>query len=157
MILALFAASTVAVYLMVNQTYARLIGSIRFLIYAQTGALAAMTCHFGVTVEAVDLDLLTRAWLVLAYLSVFVAVLTCLAIAEGVRIIGAPRAALLSTVGPPATLVLAYLLLDEIMSLGQLAGAAVIIIGVAALEARVPRASTKSAINSDRTPAPSSR
>lgn len=140
-VLALFAALTVAVYLLVNQTYARIFGSIRFLIYAQTGALAAMACHFGISVEAVDLDLPPRAWLVLAYLSVFVAVLTWLAIAEGVRLIGATRAALVSTVGPPATVLLAYLLLDEviIMTPAQLGGAVVIVLGVVVLEARLPR------------------
>jgi len=138
-VLALFAALTVAVYLLVNQTYARLIGSIRFLIYAQTGALAAMTCHFGVSFEPVDLALTTRAWLILCYLSLVVAVLTWLAIAEGVRLIGAPRAALLSTIGPVATLILAYLLLGETMTSSQLAGAAVIVLGVVVLETPLPR------------------
>ncbi len=138
-VLALFAAFTVAVYLLVNQTYARMIGSIRFLVYAQTGALAAMACHFAVSVDAVDLDLPPRAWLVLAYLSVFVAVLTWLAIAEGVRLIGATRAALLSTVGPPATVLLAYLLLGEVMTPRQLTGAAIIVFGVVVLEVRLPR------------------
>jgi len=139
-VLALFAAFTVAVYLLVNQTYARIIGSIRFLIYAQTGALGAMACHFAVSIETVDLDLPPRAWLVLAYLSVFVAVLSWLAIAEGVRLIGATRAALLSTVGPPATVLLAYLLLGEVMTPTQLTGAAVIVFGVVVLEVRLPRA-----------------
>ncbi|MDA0261759.1 MAG: DMT family transporter, partial [Proteobacteria bacterium] len=127
-VLALFAAFTVAVYLLVNQSVARLMGSIRFLIYAQTGALSAMACHFAVTVEEVDLALPVRAWWVLGYLSVFVAVLTWLAMAEGVRIIGASRAALVSTIGPPATLLLAYLMLGEVMTPVQLAGAAVIIL-----------------------------
>ena len=144
-LLALFAASTVAVYLMVNQTYARLIGSIRFLIYAQTGALAAMACHFVVSFEPVDLDLRARAWLTLAYLSLFVAVMTWLAMAEGVRIIGASRAALVSTVGPPATLLLAYWFLGEVMSPGQLAGAAVIILSIVALEARLPQSRARPA------------
>ena len=138
-VLALFAALTVAVYLLVNQTYARMIGSIRFLIYAQTGALAAMICHFGVSFEPVDLALTTRAWLILCYLSLVVAVLTWLAIAEGVRLLGAPRAALLSTIGPAATLILAYLLLGETMTSSQLAGAAVIVLGVVALETPLPR------------------
>ena len=114
-----------------------------FLIYAQTGALAAMACHFAVTIETVDLDLPPRAWLTLAYLAVFVAVLTWLAIAEGVRIIGAPRAALVSTVGPPATLLLAYIFLGEVMTPAQFAGAAVIVLSVVALEARWPTRMTR--------------
>jgi len=66
--------------------------------------------------------------------------LSWLAIAEGVRLIGATRAALLSTVGPPATVLLAYLLLGEVMTPTQLTGAAVIVFGVVVLEVRLPRA-----------------
>jgi drug/metabolite transporter (DMT)-like permease len=50
--------------------------------------------------------------------------------AEGIRRIGAVRGSLVSTVGPPAALFLGMAMLGERPTLWQLAGTALIIIGV---------------------------
>jgi drug/metabolite transporter (DMT)-like permease len=50
--------------------------------------------------------------------------------AEGVRRVGAQRAAIGSTVGPPTTIVLAALFLGERLNGWQLAGSAMIVVSV---------------------------
>ena len=55
---------------------------------------------------------------------------------EGIRRIGAERAAIISTIGPPATISLAAYLLGESMSGVQLGGAALIIVGILVVEYR---------------------
>ena len=48
----------------------------------------------------------------------------------GIRRIGADRAAIIGTVGPVSTLLLAWLVLDEALTLPQLLGAALVLCGV---------------------------
>jgi drug/metabolite transporter (DMT)-like permease len=62
-----------------------------------------------------------------------------LLVTEGIRRVGASRSALISTVGPVATLVLAALLLDESLTWTQLGGAALVFAAILALEGRLPR------------------
>ena len=57
-------------------------------------------------------------------------------IAESVRQIGAQRAALISTIGPPSTILLAVLILDESMLFSQLGGVVFILAGIIFLEIR---------------------
>ena len=54
--------------------------------------------------------------------------------AEGVRRVGASRASLISTLGPPATAIMAYELTGEVLSVGQLMGIVLVLVGVLALE-----------------------
>ena len=54
--------------------------------------------------------------------------------AEGVRRIGPSRASLISTLGPPATALMAYELTGEILAVAQWLGIALVIVGVLALE-----------------------
>jgi drug/metabolite transporter (DMT)-like permease len=54
--------------------------------------------------------------------------------AEGVRRIGAQRGAVLSTVGPPTTVVLAWALLGERLNAWQWLGIALIVAGILVLD-----------------------
>ena len=69
----------------------------------------------------------------------FCSVVPFLAITEGIRRVGASRSALISTVGPVATLVLAALLLGERLTPTQLGGAALVFVAILSLEGRLPR------------------
>ena len=65
-----------------------------------------------------------------------VTVLPLFMIAEGVRQLGAERAALVSTIGPPTTIVMAWIVLGEVLAPMQLLGAAAVITGILVLEGR---------------------
>jgi drug/metabolite transporter (DMT)-like permease len=133
-LLALVAAITFAVYLMVNQQTSGRIGSVRFTTYAMTGAAAGLTVHFLTAAPPEVFTFTSDGWWMLVVMAVFVTVVPFLLLAEGIRRIGASRAALITTIGPPVTLVLAFFLLGESMTWIQLAGSALVILGVLVLE-----------------------
>lgn len=140
--LAILAALTFAVYLLVNQKWGRIIGSIRFTLFAQTGAATAMALHFAIRGGA-DLSVISlRAWWIVAFLVIVATCVAWFAFSEGIRLIGATRAALISTIGPPATLGIAHLMLGETLTLLQMAGAGVVALGVVVLELRPPPVAT---------------
>jgi drug/metabolite transporter (DMT)-like permease len=68
-----------------------------------------------------------------------------LAQAEGVRRIGAQRGAVLSTVGPPTTVLLAWALLGERLGPWQWLGIALIVGGILALDLARAGGGTRSA------------
>jgi len=130
----LLCAATFATYFLVSERYTRRVGALPFTVFAMTGAAAGLLAwylprHAGwpVVPDA------TAGWLVLV-LVIFSTVAPVLMLAEGVRRVGAERGAIVSTVGPPFTIVVAWLLLDEQLTAGQLIGTALIVAGIVAVE-----------------------
>jgi drug/metabolite transporter (DMT)-like permease len=133
--LVLGSAVTYAVYFMIGERYTREIGSSRFTLFAMSTAAVALVLHH---VVRHGVDAVTRippaGWLWLAVLGVFVMFFPALMQAEGMRRIGAQRGALVSTAGPPTTILLAWLFLDERMTAWQLGGVALILGGILVLD-----------------------
>lgn len=128
-----------AVYYMMNQALGPRLGSARMAMSAVVGATLGTGLHFLATTP---LDRLATGWTAfgwIAAMALFCSLIPFLLITEGIRRVGASRSALISTVGPVATLVLAWLLLDETMTWVQLAGAALVIASILALEGKLPR------------------
>ena len=71
-------------------------------------------------------------WLVCIVL--FSTVIPMLAMAEGVKLLGAPRASIVSTVGPPFTILVGSITLHEMLSLAQWLGVLLIVAGIVILE-----------------------
>ncbi|MGE3774705.1 MAG: DMT family transporter, partial [Gammaproteobacteria bacterium] len=137
----LVSAATFAVYLLANEHVGRRFGSVGFLVVAATAAAIALTLHFAVTSEAAALTAISpRAWSLLVVMTAFTNVLPLFMLSAGIARIGAARAAILSSIGPPATLAMAWYFLDERLHAVQLLGAAAIVAGIVILEAgRAPR------------------
>jgi len=106
---------------------------------AIVGATLGTGLHFLITTPLGNLATAWPAFGWIAVMALFCSVIPFLLITEGIRRVGASRSALISTVGPVATLVLAWLLLEETMAWEQLAGAALVILSIMALEGRLPR------------------
>ncbi len=130
----LLCAATFATYFLVSERYTRRVGALPFTVFAMTGAAAALLAwylprHAGwpVVPDA------TTGWLMVV-LVVFSTFAPVLMLAEGIRRVGAQRGAIVSTVGPPFTIVAAWILLDEQLTAGQLLGTALIVIGILAVE-----------------------
>lgn len=133
--LVLASAVTYALYFMIGERYTREIGSARFTPFAMTAAAVALVVHCLVRHgTSVLWSITAEGWLWLAVLGVFVMFLPASMQAEGMRRIGAQRGALVSTAGPPTTILLAWLLLDERMTLWQLTGVALIVGGILVLD-----------------------
>ena len=135
---AIGSAFTFAIYFMINQALGPRLGSSRMALGAVTGAVIGTTTQFVVSTPLAALDMTWPAWFMIAAMALFCSVLPFLLITEGIRRVGASRSALISTIGPVSTLVLAALLLSETMTASQIAGAVLVIVAIMALEGKLP-------------------
>lgn len=134
-LLVIGSALTYAVYFLVSEKYTRQIGSSRFALFAMTAAPACLVPHFLWTEDLATLQTISlNGWLLLIALAVLCMFLPALLQAEGVRRIGASLGAVLSTVGPPTTVVLAWWVLDERLTIWQWLGMALIVLGIMVLD-----------------------
>lgn len=134
-LLVIGSALSYAIYFLVSEKYTRSVGSSRFTLLAMTASTACLAPHYLVvhgTTGFADIGL--SAWLLLIGLAVFCMFVPASLQAEGVRRIGAQRGAVISTVGPPTTVVLAWALLGERLSAWQWAGMALIVLGILVLD-----------------------
>jgi drug/metabolite transporter (DMT)-like permease len=133
-LLVLLCAASTTAYFLASDRWTPQVGSVSFTVWAMSAA------SMGLALQAMlvpssrppmpgpsDLPLL----LGLVGIATVFAMLTT---AEGVRRLGAQRAAVVSTVGPPATILLAVPLLGERLNLAQWLGVALIIAGILFME-----------------------
>jgi drug/metabolite transporter (DMT)-like permease len=129
--LVLIAAFTTAIYFLIGERYVHVLGSTRFAAVGMSSSAVVLAVHFALfrsfdEVRALD----AHSWLLLVILGIACMFLPGLMQAEGVRRVGAQRAAIGSTVGPPTTIVLAALFLGERLNGWQLLGSAMIVASV---------------------------
>ncbi len=133
--LVLFCAFTFAVYYLASDRYTAELGSVGFTLAAVTCSATALSLHY-VAVRGLPAAALLP-WhdvAILFGLVIFATTLPMVFMAEGVRHLGAPRAAVVSTVGPPTTILLGAFLLGEALSRAQWLGVALIVAGILVLE-----------------------
>jgi drug/metabolite transporter (DMT)-like permease len=126
--LVLIAALTTAIYFLIGERYTRELGSTRFAAIGMSSAAVALALHFAAFRSFDELRALQAYdWLLLAVLGVACMFVPGLLQAEGMRRVGAQRAAIGSTIGPPTTIVLAALFLGERLNVWQVLGSAMIV------------------------------
>lgn len=119
-----------AIYLVsVGHLIARL-GTARFTSYAMTVSSMAAIVHFGIINPGGALIQPLPVYGLALIMALFATVLPALMLSEGIRLIGVDRASIIGSFGPVATLLLAYLFLGEVMTLMQMFGAALVLVGV---------------------------
>ncbi len=133
--LVLACAVTSAIYYVTGDRWTRAIGSAAYTVYALAAATTCLTVDHILSGRAWQTHWDLRDVTLFAGLVVFATIVPMLAMAEGVRRLGAPRASVVSTVGPPTTILLGAWLLDERLSLAQWIGVALIVVGILFLEA----------------------
>jgi drug/metabolite transporter (DMT)-like permease len=132
--LVLVAALTTATYFLIGGRYTRELGSARFAAIGMIAAAVVLAVHFAVFRDVEEVKLLARVdWALLGVLAIACMFVPGLLQAEGVRRVGAQRAAIGSTVGPPTTIVLAAILLGERLNGWQILGSVMIVGSVLAL------------------------
>ena len=132
----LFCSMSIAIYTLISGELTQRLGSGLFTLTAMTAAALGMAIHYQIFAGWQNVDLSGPAWRTLAALVVFSTVLPLFLMAEGVRRVGASKASLISTLGPPATAIMAQELTCEILSPAQWLGIALVLVGVMALEVR---------------------
>jgi drug/metabolite transporter (DMT)-like permease len=134
--LVLVAALTTAIYFLIGERYTRELGSTRFAAIGMSAAATVLAVHFVIRHPLSDLAALdAHEWLLLGILGVACMFIPGLLQAEGMRRVGAQRAAIGSTIGPPTTILLAALFLHERLNVWQLLGTAIIVCSVLVLVA----------------------
>lgn len=112
------------------------VGSLRFTAYASGVASFATLAQFALTRPWSSLQLSATVYGLAAWMAVLSTVLPVLLLSLAIQRIGAGRAALLGFVGPISTLGLAYWLLGETLTLAQLFGSGLVLLGVFTLSQR---------------------
>jgi drug/metabolite transporter (DMT)-like permease len=138
--LVLIAAFTTAIYFLIGAKYTRELGSTRFAAIAMISAAVLLTVHFAAFRSLDELHTLQGTdWLLLAVLGVACMFVPGILQAEGMRRVGAARAAIGSTIGPPTTIVLAALFFSERLNLWQVLGSVLIMGSVLVLSVMSPK------------------
>lgn len=154
-LLVIGSALTYAVYFIISEKYTRLIGSARFTLIAMTASASCLIVHFALIGGTAQLPAISApAWGLLFVIAVVCMFLPAQLQAEGVRQIGAQRGAVMSTVGPPTTVILAWFLLGERLSAWQWVGIALIVLGILVLDLTRSQAVTRTQAASQAEPSP---
>ena len=127
-LLVLVAALTTAIYFLIGERYTHELGSTRFAAISMGASAVMLVLHF-VTFRSFDEFRTLEAydWVLLVILGTLCMFIPGLLQAEGMRRVGAQRAAIGSTIGPPTTILLAAIFLDERLNAWQLLGSAMIV------------------------------
>src|SRR5215211_4956325 len=110
-----------------------------------TGAAVALTAGSALLGELRPADLTVAGWAWLACLAVVSTVASISLLFAGLRRVGPTTASILSTAEPVVTVLLAFLVFGELLSLVQLVGAALVLAAVLVLYVRPPRAAVATA------------
>ncbi len=106
------------------------IGTMRFTAYAMVVASAASLLQFVVMRPMSALDLPMRVYELSIAMAIFSTVLPVFLLSFAIRSIGSGSASLIGTIGPVSTIYMAYMILGESISLLQIAGSALVLVGV---------------------------
>ncbi|MEP7155784.1 MAG: DMT family transporter [Betaproteobacteria bacterium] len=132
--LVLLSAILYAGYLVGAGQMIKRVGSIRFAAYASIVSTLAIFLHFIVSHDISQLSQQSsRVWTLSGWMAVVSTVLPVIMMAAGMRRVGSSNAAMMSSIGPIATIFMGYVFLDEKITLIQIAGAALVLTGVLAI------------------------
>jgi drug/metabolite transporter (DMT)-like permease len=123
-------ALTYAFYWMGSGLMVSRVGAARLTAYASLFACAFVLGHFLATRPLAALVVPPRVYLDGAALALFSTVLPIYCQAEAIRRVGAATASLVGSLGPVMTIFLGWLILEEAISLSQMAGAGLVMAGV---------------------------
>lgn len=119
-----------AIYLIGNGQLVGKVGAARFTAHAMAWASLACIVQFLLTHPLSKLALPWQVYALALAMAVFSTVLPTFMVSAAIRRIGSNRVALIGAVGPLATIFLGYWVLAEPISAPQLAGAALVMLGV---------------------------
>ena len=136
--LALIAAISYSIYIVINQQIGKTLGSILFTTYAVTISYIFLNIHFFLIGQYsnINLDISVNGYIIIITMAVFCTFLPLLLISEGIKQIGATRFSMLNTSGPVITIILCYFILNETMSFIQIISSLIIILTLFIAEKR---------------------
>nr|MBP8162380.1 DMT family transporter [Propionivibrio sp.] len=132
-----FASSiSYALYLSGSAPMIQRLGAARFTALAVLASTISTLLHFLLTQPVAALNQPVPVYAYAAAMSLFSTILPVFMLAAAIRHIGSTTAALIGTLGPVLTVVFSWWLLDEPISLAQMAGTTLVLGGVLLVSAR---------------------
>ncbi len=128
--LAVASALCYALYLVAGGEIIARVGSVRFTAYAMTAASAACIAQFLLLRPVSALSLPAPVYLYAIGMAVLSTAIPVFMTSEALRRVGANTVAIIGALGPVTTIAFGYLGLEEVMTPLQLAGSALVLIGV---------------------------
>lgn len=119
-----------AIYLIGSGRLLPYLGTWRYTSLAMTAAAIAVLTHHGLFYQFDLFDFPLPVYRLAILMAIFATVLPSFLISEGIRIIGASNAAIIGSIGPISTIILAYIFLEEHLSFLQWVGTFIVIGGV---------------------------
>lgn len=131
-------ALSYAAFLLAGQGLTRRIGSVPFTAVSNLGVLLAGTALMPLWLDPIDAQATLDGVIWTALMAVVSTAVPVFLLFEGIRRLGAQRAALVSLLGPVLTVIAAWAFLGETLTPMQVAGFAGVLMGIAVLEGVVP-------------------
>jgi drug/metabolite transporter (DMT)-like permease len=129
-VLIFICAFTYAAYIVGSGKLIPMVGASKFNSYAMSFASIGVLFHFFLTSEVSLWRLSTPVYVYGFLMAILSTVVPSYLVAEGIKRIGSDNAAIVGSIGPVSTLVLAYFFLEERFSTFQLFGTLMILFGV---------------------------
>ena len=118
------------IYLVAGSEIIARVGSVRFTAYAMATASVVCIAQFFLLRPLAALDLPAPVYLYAIGMALVSTVIPSFMTSEALQRIGANKVAIIGALGPVTAIALGYLGLDEIMTPLQIAGAALVLVGV---------------------------
>ncbi|HEY3299542.1 MAG TPA: DMT family transporter [Methylophilaceae bacterium] len=133
-LLVLASAIVYAAYLVCSGRIIPRLGASLFTAYTMLIATVASAAHFAISEDIqVAMHLPAQVYWLCLLMAVVATVLPSVLMNIGIQHLGSSKAALMSSIGPVSTIFLAYLFLGEKVTLVQLLGTALVLLGVLAI------------------------
>ncbi len=126
-----FCAVTFAIYIVGSGQLLPKLGTWRFTSYALTVSAIAVIIHYLIQNKGIgNLDFPIQVYGYAILMATISTVIPTLLTSESIRLIGASNVAIIASVGPISTITMAYFFLDERLSMIQLLGGLLVLVGV---------------------------
>lgn len=119
-----------ALYLMGSGLLIPKFGSVRFTSYAMSVAALGVFMHYGINRGGQGFHFVGPVYGYAALMAMLATVIPSYLMAEGIRLVGAGNAAIVGSIGPISTILLAYIFLGETVSGIQLIGTSIVLAGI---------------------------
>lgn len=124
------AAIAYAIYVTGSGQMLKKMGTLQYNSLAMTAACFAIIVHHTIAYNLALFDFQKEVYILGFLMGLFSTVIASFLVTGGIRIIGASHAAIVSSIGPISTIILAYIFLGERLSELQWVGTLIVIFGV---------------------------
>ncbi|TAF55195.1 MAG: DMT family transporter [Sphingobacteriia bacterium] len=138
-------AITYSFYLVGSGHWIPKAGSLRYTAYAMLAATLGIFVHYGISQPTLPQVMENKIWQYGILLALLATVLPSFLMSMGMKRIGSNNTSIITSIGPVSTILQAHFFLGESITLSQIAGTVLVLMGVAVM-GRSPAASGKSLV-----------